>query len=1017
MNDQNQKLTYATLRTKLDGHKGRTFWKSIDEVVDSDDFLAAVEQEYPSQSALLGDPINRRKFMKIMGASFALAGLTACGVAAPEDKIVPYVKAPENMVPGKTLQFATGLTLGGVSKGVLVTSYMGRPIKIEGNPDHPASLGATDAFTQAALLGLYDPDRSQAVRYFGEIRPWDVFSTNFRTALAEQKKKQGAGIRILTENVTSPTIGWQFQQIQKDFPQAKWHQYEPANRDHFYEGMKVAFGSYTDAVYQFDKADVVLALEADFLTTGAGAVRYTRDFMSKRKIREGKKEMNRLYVAESMPSSTGAVSDHRLPLKSSDIETVARAVAAQLGVNVGSAPVLEATLSKWVEAAVKDLKAHKGACLVVAGDHQPPVVHALVQAINQNLENVGKTVTYIEPVETSPVNQLESLKQLVTDINSGAVELLLIVGGNPVYNAPVDFKFEEAMKKVKMCIHLSLYHDETSHLAHWHIPQTHELENWSDARAYEGTVNIIQPLIAPLYKETKSLHEILAMFTEAFNQSPYSLVRDYWRTQKTTGDFESFWRKALHDGVVPETARPAKTVALQMDKVTAEAAKPAAASGGKKELHLQACHGVYDGRFANNGWLQELPKPLTKLTWDNAALMSWETAQGFGVANEDLVELTFKGRKMRVPVWIVPGHAKDSVTVHLGYGRTKAGHVAEGAGFNAYALRSSTEMWGGADLSVSKVGERYELACTQEHFDMNGGRMDEQHDREIIRVGTLEEYKKKPDFAQEDVDKPGHDPLTLFGNDHPYTGRAWGLAIDTSLCTGCNACVVACVAENNSPVVGKDQVRRGREMQWIRIDQYFSGDIAAPQIHHQPVMCQHCEAAPCEVVCPVAATTHSTEGINEMTYNRCIGTKYCSNNCPYKVRRFNFLAYQDFDTPVIQLGRNPNVTVRSRGVMEKCTFCVQRVNAARIEAEKENRPIADGEIKTACQQVCPAEAIVFGDLNDKTSRVAKLKAEPTGYGLLGELNTRPRVNYLATIRNPNSELGGGGGGHHGGGHE
>jgi molybdopterin-containing oxidoreductase family iron-sulfur binding subunit len=574
-------------------------------------------------------------------------------------------------------------------------------------------------------------------------------------------------------------------------------------------------------------------------------------------------------------------------------------------------------------------------------------------------------------------------------MDAGKVEMLVIVGGNPVYNAPVDFNFAQRMAKVKLRIHLGLYADETSELCQWHVPEAHFLETWSDARAYDGTVTIMQPLIMPLYFG-RSVHELLAAFGETPNQSPYEIVKGYWNRQHPGPDFEDWWRKAVHDGVVPNTALAARPVVFKGSAATA--AKPAQKPG--LEIVFRPDPHIFDGRFANNGWLQELPKPLTTLTWDNAAIISPRTAERLGLQNEDLVDLRYRGHNVRAPVWMLPGHADESVTVHLGFGRTSAGRVGNGVGFNAYTLRTSDEPLFASGLEIAKVGSKFPLATTQSAHLMEG--------RAIVISGKIDEYRKNPAFAKEQAEEPPKE-LTIYPG-YKYEGYAWGMAIDQTACVGCNACMVACQAENNIAVVGKEQVMRRRSMHWIRVDSYYKGDADNPETFFQPLPCMHCENAPCELVCPVQATNHSAEGLNDMVYNRCVGTRYCANNCPYKVRRFNFFLYSDWTTQSLKLQRNPDVSVRSRGVMEKCTYCVQRINEAKIDAEKEGRQVRDGEIQTACQQVCPAKAIVFGDINDSASRVARLKAEPLNYSLLAELNTRPRTTYLAALRNPNPEI-------------
>ena len=926
--------------------------------------------------------VDRRQFLRLMSASLALAGLGAC-TRQPPDNIVPYAKAPEDgIVPGEPLFFATAMPLGSGALGLLVERNMGRPTKVEGNPQHPMSLGATDMFAQASVLGLYDPDRSQVVTSAGEIRPWGAFLETLRAATDGQRAKGGAGLRILTETVTSPTLTQQIRDLLAARPGARWCQYEPLGR---------ARAAGADAHYRIERADVILALDADFLACGPSAVRDVRAFSARRRPVAGA-EMNRLYVVEPMPTVTGGVADHRLPLRAGDVERLARGVAAAVGARGVTAPGGLEAHAGGIAAVARDLTAHAGTSLVVAGDAQPPAVHALALAMNQALGNVGRTVLYAEPVTTTG-EQTVSLRELAEDMGAGRVDLLLILEGNPVVTAPADLRFAERLEKVGLRVRLGLYDDETSRLCHWHVPAAHYLESWSDAPAYDGTVTIIQPLIAPLY-DGKTAHELLAACAagSAAARSSYDLVRDYWKRQPLPGDFEAFWRRALHDGLVTGTAGLVRPVAAA-ETANVPPWTGSASETDTLEIAFRPDPTIYDGRFANNGWLQELPKAMTRLTWDNAACLAPATAERLGLASEDVVELRLGERAVRAPVWIVPGHVADAVTVHLGYGRTRAGRVGNGAGFDAYPLRTSDAMWTARGLEIRKTGERYALACTQGHQSMEG--------RDLVRAATIGEYRADPAVLRAHAPE---EPAVSMYPPHRYDGYAWGMAIDLSACTGCNACVVACQAENNIAVVGKDEVARGREMHWIRVDRYFEGALDAPAIHHQPVPCMHCELAPCEVVCPVSATVHSSEGLNEMIYNRCVGTKYCSNNCPYKVRRFNFYLYSDWTTESLKLQRNPDVTVRSRGVMEKCTYCVQRIQYAKIKAEKEDRRVQDGEIVPACAQACPAEAIVFGDQNDPDSRVAKLKVEPRNYALLGELNTRPRTTYLAKLRNPNPEL-------------
>jgi len=1019
--DSNPKnsIDLAAARAKLEREGGKRFWKSLEELSDTQEYRNFLKNEFPANSDKNSDGINRRDVLKLMAASAAMTGLGAC-TKLPTEKIVPYVRPPEEIIPGRPLFYATSFVQSGVATGVLVESHMGRPTKIEGNPEHPGSLGSTDVSTQASILNLYDPDRSQVVIYEGRVSNWGDFSAamgDLRTQLASK----GASVRLLTKTLASPTLGAQIRTFLAQYPEAKWHQYEPCTGDSAREGARLAFGRTVNTVYHFDQADVVVSLDADFLVSGPGHVRYARDFSSRRDLAAGaSSKVNRLYVVESMPTSTGVAADHRLSLRATDVEDFARQLAAAAGVSVPASGSASAKVpADWVGAVARDLTAHRGACLVVAGEHQPPSVHALAHAMNAALGNVGKTIVYTEPIEVNPVNQLESLRDLVKDLKDGQVEFLLILGGNPVYDAPADLNFESVLRgaldpdkgKLKLCVHSSLYNDETGELSHWHVPAAHYLESWSDARAFDGTVGIVQPLIAPLY-DAHSAHEIMALLTGDAAKSGHDLVRDYWQGQRPEKEkaFELFWETSLHDGVMAGTALPPISVAAHPDFAGQARAQAAGGDANALEIVFRPDPSIGDGEFANNGWLQEVPKPVTRLTWDNAAMISPSTAQRLGTITGDYVTLRFDGRYMEAGVFVVPGHADNSVTLHLGYGRRRAGNVGTGPGFNAYLLRTSAAPWMASGLQIEKTGKKYYFASTQQQYaiDFEGHNEDVESAeafnpaRDLVRIATLDEFRKNPDFAKHREDEETKD-LTLYPG-FKYDGYAWGMSIDLNRCIGCNACVVACQSENNIAVVGKDQVMRGRAMHWIRIDTYFRGGLENPEMYYEPMPCMQCENAPCEYVCPVGATTHSPEGLNDMTYNRCVGTRYCSNNCPYKVRRFNFYLYSDFNTPSLYGVRNPNVTVRSRGVMEKCTYCVQRINAAKIRSEEENRTIRDGEIVTACQAVCPAEAIAFGNINDPSSRVAKLKAQSRDYGLLEDLNTRPRTTYLARVRNPNPEI-------------
>ncbi|HUJ31872.1 MAG TPA: TAT-variant-translocated molybdopterin oxidoreductase [Candidatus Acidoferrum sp.] len=1021
----NHAIDLDAIRARLAQPGGRRHWQSLEQLQDTKEFRNFLENEFPSNAEGADkerDVINRRDALKVMAASAAMAGLSAC-TKLPTEKIVPYVRAPEEIIPGKPLFYATSMALQGVATGLLVESHMGRPTKIEGNPDHPGSLGGTDVFLQASVLGLYDPDRSQTVVFEGRISSWQAFVAEMGN-LQSQVAPKGTGVRILTETVTSPTLTAQIRKLLQQFPEAKWHQYEPCGGDNAREGARLAFDKPLNTVYRFDQAKVVVSLDSDFLVSGPGHVRYAREFASRRALEGPQSEMSRLYVVESMPTSTGAMADHRLPMRTSDIQLFALHLASAVGVSVsepdmatpllppGQVPQpqrLSPTVENWLTAVARDLLSNRGKSLVVAGEGQPPVVHALAHAMNEALGNSGKTVYYTEPLEANPVNQTESLRDLVNDLNKGHVKLLVILGGNPVYDAPTDFGFGFALLKAKTRVHCGLYNDETAELCNWHVPAAHYLESWGDGRAYDGTIGIVQPLIAPIY-DGHTLQEVAATLTGDSGKSAHDLLREYWQSQRPEKDraFEAFWERSLHDGLMANTALPAISAQLHPVFEREFSSTAAAASPNELELVFRPDPTILDGRFANNGWLQETPKTVTRLTWDNAAMMSPVTAAQRGLASGDYVTLRSGGHELKAGVLLVPGHADNSVTLHVGYGRRRAGSVGTGPGFNAYFLRTSSAQWVASGLQIEKTGDTYFFASVQHQYtiDFEGHPAEEESvnafRRDLVQVATLDEFRKDPNFAKAPETTESHG-LSLYP-DFKYTGYAWGMSIDLNRCVGCNACVVACQSENNIAVVGKDQVMRGRAMHWIRIDTYFDGGLETPEMYFEPLPCMQCENAPCEYVCPVGATTHSPEGLNDMTYNRCVGTRYCSNNCPYKVRRFNFYLYSDYKTPSLYGLRNPNVTVRSRGVMEKCTYCVQRINAAKIRSEEENRQVRDGEIVTACQQACPAEAIIFGDINDKKSRVSQLKAQSRDYVLLADLNTRPRTSYLARVRNPNPEI-------------
>jgi MoCo/4Fe-4S cofactor protein with predicted Tat translocation signal len=994
------KLDLASATAEIQKKNGPEFWRSLEELAGSSDFKEMMHREFPKGASEWLDAVSRRGFLKLMGSSLALAGMTAC-TRQPLEPIVPYVRQPEELVPGRPMFYATAFTLGGYATPLLVTSREFRPIKIEGNDRHPASLGGTDVYAQASLLDMYDPDRSQNVLYLGDISTWSTMVGALQGPLSAQKTLGGAGIRVLSRNFSSPTLADQMQQFQKAYPQAKWHFYEPVNRDNVYAGAQMAFGQPVETTYDLSKADVIVSLDADFLYGGfPGMTRYARDFANRRDPDSGK--MTRLYVIESTPSSTGAKADHRIGVKAAEVEAFARALSSS-GATADFPAVGTGDAGEFVRAVVADLQNTRGASVVIPGDHQSPAVHALAHAINEKLGNVGKTVFYSDPVLANTASCNDSLKELVGDMRAGKVDLLVILGGNPVYDAPANFDFADALKNtnIPLRVHFGLYQDETAELCHWHVNEAHYLEAWGDTKAYDGSVCIIQPLIAPLYNG-KSAIEMTAFLAGQSQANGYEVVQNYWKSKHSSADFDMWWRKSVEQGFIDGTASQPKQVSAKSGNVTATSSS--APANGDIEINFRRDPSIYDGQFANNGWLQELPKPMTKLTWDNPVLISPKMAEQLKVQSKDMLKIELNGKSLDLPVWIQAGHPENSVTVYLGYGRRRAGRVGTETGFDVYPLRYSATPWI-ASGKVSKTSGTYILASTQGYQTMDAGT----DNRAIVKTANLEEYKKEADF---DGERP-QDNETLYNETlrQEYAQKepfAWGMTIDLNKCVGCNNCIIACQAENNIPVVGKDQVNRGRHMHWLRVDTYYQGDRQNPKAHFQPVPCMQCETAPCELVCPVGATTHSTEGLNDMIYNRCVGTRYCSNNCPYKVRRFNFFLFQDWETSQFKMMRNPDVTVRSRGVMEKCTYCVQRITHHRIDWERaateQEKKTAIDTLETACQQSCPANAIVFGNISDPGTAVSKWKATSRNYGLLDDLNTRPRTTYLAEIRNPNPEL-------------
>ncbi|MBL8059203.1 MAG: TAT-variant-translocated molybdopterin oxidoreductase [Chthonomonas sp.] len=1012
-------LNLSEVREKLAGKSGRAYWRSLEEVAETPEFQAWVDDEFPNRASLMN--VDRRSLLKYMGASMMLAGLAGCrSMRLPSAQLVPYVNRPEEMVTGEKLYFATGYTLQGITEGIIVESNYGRPTKVEGNPKHPTTGGASSAFMQASVLDLYDPDRSKSPTKDGITNDWTTFLSDARKIVSDLKKKGGEGLAVLLPTVGSPSLIAELERFRKEFPRASIASWEPSARDKAYLGTVIAFGKPLETVYHLSKAKAILAIDSDFLASGPGFLKNARDWAASRNVDGDPESMSRLYAIEPTPSATGALADHRFPAEAEMVDQFVQALAARLGVPVSNASV-GGDLSVWLEAVAQDLEKNSGHAVVIGGEYLSAEAQALCHLINLKLGAEGSLVTHHSAVAWMAGKQEDSLRAFAGAFANGDTEFLLVLGGNPAFNAPADLKFGELIKQAKVSAHLSPMLDETGRVCTWHLPESHSLESWGDGRGLDGTATIIQPLIDPLF-DTKSVLELmLALFGNA--DSAQDIIKARWAGQ---GLDDQGWRAALQDGIIPNT----KAAAAGLSAMPPAPIK-AITGTGELEVLLRLDPTIFDGRFANNGWLQELPKPLTTLTWDNTVQLSPKHAEKLGVVSGDLVEVATASGKVTGGAWVLPGQAENSVTVHLGYGRDMNDTlIAAGTGFNAYQL------WDGASAvkgSVTKVGGKVALASTQMHHYLEG--------RDIVREMELDALL----HPHEGEHHEGHHrDISMYPDpekEFPFEGPKWGMTIDLNVCTGCHACVTACQAENNIAVVGKDQVLKGREMHWIRIDRYYGSkdlgemsgkkkptraDLDNPTTHLMPVTCMHCEAAPCEPVCPVAATVHSKEGLNQMVYNRCVGTRYCSNNCPYKVRRFNFLNYNDRkfsdfkidgknssrDLRVRLMVNNPEVTVRGRGVMEKCTYCVQRINAARITAknafakgQREKPEPMDGEVITACQQACPTGAITFGNLADESSKLARLKKMPRNYSLLEELNTHNRTTYLTKLRNPNKEIG------------
>jgi MoCo/4Fe-4S cofactor protein with predicted Tat translocation signal len=968
------------------------YWRSLDHLADTPEFREWMQREFPAGASEMMDGASRRSMLKVMAASFGLAGLAAC--TRPEFHLSPSVRGREDYVPGTPYLFSSAFTLNGHAYGLLVQTYDGRPTKIEGNPDHPSSLGAATALAQASVLSLYDPDRSQKVLDGGKDSTWEEFETRLRgISLGD-----GTGLRFLSDTVVSPTLESLRSQALSKFSKAKWVEYESIARDNERAGTVMAFGQALNVLPQFDKAKVILSLDGDFLGVDSPTPLPTKLFSKRRRAEseEDLEKISRLYVVESQFSLTGANAEHRLRMRGAEVKQFALDVLNAIG---GTAAAGNDKRSKFIAAVAKDLRAAGAEGLVVAGPRQPGAVHALAHALNQTIGSTA--VAFTKPPAPDRVESgVDALKALAAEMTSGQVTTLIILGGNPAYTAPADLQFTAALSKVANSIYLGADVNETAAGVKWHLPEAHYLETWGDARSADGTVAIQQPMIEPLFGG-KSALELVAMVADSKDRKGLDLVRNYWKSQWPAASAENTWKKTLNDGVIAAPASAAVKPTIDIAKVRAAvAATPNAATSGVEVAFIPS-PSAWDGRFANNAWAQETADPITKLVWGNAVLISPAMAKARSLKDGDMVSLSRGSYKMDGAVMIQPGQADDCVTISLGYGRARCGQVGKDIGFNAGLIRTSDGFWYGSDVNIGLTGGTFVHATMQEHGTLEG--------RPVYREATVEEYKKEPKIIEEMQELP---ELTSIYPEVKYEGQQWGMAIDLGACTGCSACVVACQAENNIPVVGKDQVLRGREMHWLRVDRYYVGSEDDPRAVEQPVPCMQCENAPCENVCPVAATTHSSEGLNDMAYNRCVGTRYCANNCPYKVRHFNFLDWhknflhrRNWEPAMMSMVYNPDVSVRMRGIMEKCTYCVQRIQEARITAKTDNRrEIREGEVVTACQQTCPADAIAFGNINDPNSRVAKLKKQERNYAMLAELDVKPRTTYLARLRNSNPEL-------------
>jgi molybdopterin-containing oxidoreductase family iron-sulfur binding subunit len=1024
----------------------RKHWRSREELHQTPSFLEASEHEFTDDldiSSPEPEGTSRRGFLGWVGASLAASGLSGC-IRRPEEKILPYSVAAEEILPSIPQYYASATTLGGEVVGVLVESHEGRPTKMEGNPLHRSNVGGLNNFHQSMILDLYDPQCLRSSVIEGDSKGLDEVKAFIRTK-GILDKTSGKKVAILAEAIPSPQLDRLRTQLKTDFTGSQWFTYESISDDSQRTAMKSVFGKAVSPRYSFktetSRAEVILSFDGDFLAL-EGPLAYASEWSATRKINDDQPEktkISRMYSIEARYSMTASNADHRVRVSYAEVEAFACEIAKGLGIPAPSTSIkLDGHKTKIAQEIVKDLKSNVGASLAVAGRGQPPIVHALAALINEKQEASKNNLVKYYPDfrrESTASGDMESITALTAALNKGQVDTLIIMGVNPVYSAPSDLKFVQALSKAGHVIYLADQKDDTAQALEKLdkkktaiIPRAHFLEAWGDLAAIDGQIALQQPLIQPIHDALSEI-EFLSMFLGDVEDKGYRIVRNEWKKKTGAAGFHKRWRRWLHEGVVDDQYNAFSAItdrATSLGNLTAS--KSQRPSGTSMDLLFFAGYNSFDGRFANNSWLQELPDPMTKITWDNAALLSPATARSLGIEDEDMVKIDANGASIESVAWIMPGQADNTVVLTLGYGRKFENYLPyhEGSynesdtpGFDVNPLRSSKSPFATFGAKIAKMDKKYDVAAVQRYANSSQEPGFGYEARPLVREAGVTEYKENPSFASPGIIKHGEkmpdaskhallhpEEKSIFGDFDYSKGLQWGMVIDLNTCIGCNACMVACVAENNISMVGKDQVRRGREMHWQRIDRYFVGDEDNPEVVHQPISCQQCETAPCENVCPVAATVHSPEGLNDMVYNRCIGTRYCANNCPFKVRRFNFYNYSKGQDELIHMGRNPNVTVRFRGVMEKCTYCVQRLNKAKRRAAlnpEVSQQIIDN-ISTACGQSCPTGGVAFGNLNDPNSAVARLKKSARDYTLLSELNLQSRTSFLAKIRNPNPQF-------------